>query len=188
MELMLLLMPFMKTILTRSVALLVGALLPLLSSCSSAQIQTATDPQADLSKYKTYAWAPQTSSPDRPQSSILDQTVKSSTEKELAAKGLHLAKDSQPDLLISYFGVSRSEVTFGAPISYYPHPGHAGQGGYYDPAYVTQHGSLTLQFIDPKTNRTVWQGTASDTISEAGASQEQVAKAVNELIDRYPAA
>lgn len=177
----------MKAINTRSMSVLTGVLLPALFACSSTQIQTATDPQANLSKYKTYAWAPNPPlTTDGPQHSILDQTIKSATEQELADKGLVPAKDSRPDLLISYFGVSRDSVTYGAA----PYSGYGGYypGDYYREPYVTREGSLTLQFKDPKTDRVVWQGTAAETIGEAGASQEQVQKAVSQLIEKYPVA
>jgi hypothetical protein len=157
--------------------LLSGVLLGL-ASCSTLSVQTANDPHADLSKYKTYQWA-RASTP----SSILDQTVKSSVEKELASKGLSPTEGTKPDLLVSYFGSARNEVNYyGSPAFGYPaYP-------YYGSTYVTREGSLTLQFLDPKTNRIVWQGTANDAIPDTGATQDQVAVAIRELIERYPTA
>jgi len=174
----------MKTPTPRSSSIFVGALLSLLVSCSSMRVQTASDPEANLSQYKTYGWAPTPpATPDRPQQSILDQTVKSSIEKGLAAKGLVPAKGAQADMLINYFGVSRSAITYGSTShDYWGHWGH------YDHATVTREGALTLQFIDAATKRIVWQGTAADTISEAGASEKQIATAVKKLIERFPVA
>jgi hypothetical protein len=169
---------------TFRISLALGVAVPALFACSSMEIQTSSDPQANLSKYKTFAWAPQPSRDQtRRHASILDQTVKDSVERDLTKKGLSRAQGSPPDLLISYFGVSRDEMTYGfAPVY--------GYGGYYsggyNSTYITREGSLTLQFMDPETKRVVWQGTVADTISEAGPSQEQVSEAVNDLLERFP--
>ncbi len=143
------------------------------------QIQTASDPQANLSRYKTYEWAPSRANVEGRPANILDQTLKSAVEKELAAKGLKPAQDSPPDLLVSYFAAAREATNYAPEFGYPSYP-------YYGTAYVNREGSLTIQFIDPETKRIVWQGTASDTIGEAGASPEQVITAVNELFERYP--
>jgi hypothetical protein len=181
----------MGSTVTRSGLLLASILLPYLFACSSMEIQTAVAPQAHLSQYKTYAWAPRPASiPAKPQhAAILEETVQSAIEEDVAQKGLVPAQDAPPDLLIGYYGTSRDSVSFGIAPSYgYGYGGGYYSGGYYKQPYVTREGSLTLQFIDAKTNKVVWQGTASDSISEAGASQEQVKKAVNDLIEKYPVA
>src|SRR5687767_1111448 len=90
-----------------------------LFACSTMKVQTAKDPQANLSKYKTYTWAPESASPgSRPHASILDQTVKASLEKELAKKGLVRAENTEPDLWVSYFAVSRESLTYGVSPGY----------------------------------------------------------------------
>jgi hypothetical protein len=154
------------------------------SSCSSLSVQTSADPQADLAKYKTFAWASdRADGAESAPTSITEQTMRASVEEELAAKGLKPAMGAQPDLLIASLGGSRNEVThFATPDFGYPnYP-------YYGNAYVTRKGSLTLQFIDASSKRIVWQGTASDAISDAGPNQEQVRVAVRELLEKYPAA
>lgn len=153
-------------------------MLSLTTACSSMQVQTGGDPQADLSRYKTYSWAPDVAPEPGTHRTLLDQTVVSAVQMELAEKGLTPAPlGTQPDLLISYYGVARNEVTVGG--GYY--------GGWYPDTYMYRQGSLTLLFVDPRTDKVVWQGTASDAIGDAGASQEQVARAVDQLIQRYPA-
>ena len=167
----------MNTPTLRLAPALPGIMALLLCSCSSMQVQTAADPQTDLSRYKTFAWAPLEGSKTE---GLLDQTLRSSVERELAAKGMQPNAES-PDLLIRYFAASHDTVNYG-PAPGYGYPAYP----YYGNAYVTREGSLTMQFYDPKTRRIVWQGTATDVIGDAGASQKQVAQAVKELFERYP--
>jgi hypothetical protein len=75
--------------------------------------------------------------------------------------------------------VAKNTTTYGAA----PGPWLWGPDYY---AYPTRVGNLTVQMVDPKTNRTIWQGTASDTIGEAGGSQDQIASAVKDLFKEYP--
>jgi hypothetical protein len=180
----------MRLTILRSGSVLASILLLSLFACSSMEVQTAVAPHANLSQYRTYAWAPKpASATDRPRASVLEETVKSAVEKEVAEKGLVPAEGAEPDLLISYYGVSRDSVSFGIAPSYgYGYGGGYYSGGYYKQPYVTREGSLTLQFTDAKTKEVVWQGTASDSISEAGASQKQVEEAIDDLIERYPVA
>lgn len=154
-----------------------------LASCSTMQVQTGKDPQADLYKFHTYAWAPQVApNPDKPPASLLDQTVISQVEKDLAQKGYAPAlAGAKPDLLISYSAMAQDTVEYGAAMT----PSHWGS---YDQLYVVKKGSLTLQFIDPKANRVVWQGSAADVIGDSGATQKQVAEAVDAIMDKYPTA
>src|SRR5579885_3625676 len=87
-----------------------------LSACSTMQVQTAKDPQADFSKYRTYSWMPEPAGAgQQAQASILDQTVKSTAEQALAKKGLEPAPaGTSPDLLITYSAKARNEIQYGA--------------------------------------------------------------------------
>ena len=166
----------------RRVSIPMSMILLILASCSSTQIKTGHDPQADFTQYKTYTWAPQAQpAPDRPASSILDETVKTAVEQQLATKGLRKVPGPQADLMVTYSATTTDKVTYGAA----PGPWYWGT---VEQPYVTPEGSLTLQFIDPKNHRTVWQGTATDTVGDSGASQKQVANAVKDLLQKYPTA
>lgn len=153
-----------------------------IAACSSTEIKTSQDPQANLAQYKTYAWAPEAQpSTEKPNSSILDETVKSSVQQQLAAKGFQQVPTSEAQLLISYTANSANEITYG------PAPTYWGWQPAEEP-YVTRKGALTIQLVDPHTRRTVWQGTATDTIGNAGESQKQITAAVKDMFEKYPAA
>jgi hypothetical protein len=134
-------------------------------------------PGADLAKYRTFAWAPQPNRPE-PKASLLDQNVKADVQQQLATKGLLPAGDTPPDLLISYTAKSQTEYEYGGGPGYWNY-------GY---MYPVKEGQLSLQFIDPKTKKVVWQGTASDVVDDNGGNPAQVAEAVKAMIMKYPVA
>jgi hypothetical protein len=150
-----------------------------ISGCSSLDVKADKDPKANLAKYKTYAWAeePKTT-PNKKVTSILDETVKADVDQQLASKGLQKVPASQADLIVSYSAMTKNRISYGMSPGYY-------WGAGTEP-YITPEGSLTVQMVDPKERRTVWQGTATEAVGSSGADQEQIAKAVEGIIQKYP--
>lgn len=152
----------------------VGSLLLLsLSGCTSMEVKTEQAPGADLGRYRSYAWVkpPETSAP---QASILDQSVKSDVDQQLAMKGLKEVDPGSAQVLVSYSARSADSFEYGGGPLFY--------GG----AYPVREGDLTIYFADPKTKKVVWQGSAAGVISEAGESQNQVADAIHDILQKYP--
>jgi hypothetical protein len=148
--------------------------------CSSTEIKAQKDPRAHFAKYKTYKWmSDEQSRAGQAPLSILDETIRYTVEQQLNAKGMHEAKDSHPGLLLWYFTMTQDTGVFG-PASY-----SWGWGPQYE-LYPAIEGSLVLRFFDPKTNRTVWQGSVAGIVNDTGLEQEQVAQAVNDLMKKYP--
>jgi hypothetical protein len=147
------------------------------AACSHMEVNTARAPDANLAQYKTYSWVSKT---DSKTASVVDQTVKLNVEEQLMNKGLFLAKGSKPDLLLSYS--SQEKNSFSRSLS------PTEWGWDQEALYPIREGTLKLQFIDPKTNRAVWEGTASDEIGRAGPTQKEVAIAVTEILKKYPSA
>jgi hypothetical protein len=152
-------------------------LLPFLVSfaaCSHIEVNTARAPDVNLSQYRTYAWAQSTDQA----TSVTDQTVKANVEDQLMNKGLVPAKSGNADLLISYSTQEKNGFSRGlAPTDW---------GWDQEAVYPIREGNLKLQFIDPKTNRAVWEGTASDIIGRAGPTQNEIAESVTEILKKYP--
>lgn len=153
-----------------------------LAACSSMSIKTAKDPGADFGQYRTYAWAPLPPvESGMTGNSMVDETIRADVEQNLAIKGLSKVPMPQADLLVSYTAIGTDTLTYGAA------PGPWLWGPDYD-VYPQKVGSLTLQFIDSKNNRTVWQGTAADVVGQNGVYQPQIAEAIKGLLKKYPMA
>lgn len=151
-----------------------------MTGCSSMEVNTAKDPQANFANYKTYAWAPEALAPGQA-ASVFDATVKSDVDQQLLAKGWTKVPVKDADLLISYTAKTRNNVSYGVA------PGYSGWYGGVVP-YVTKQGTLTLHFTDPKSRQVVWEGIATDTVGDAGSNQKQVAEAVKKVLEKYPLA
>jgi hypothetical protein len=156
------------------------------AACSSLEVNTAQAPNVSFAQYKTYAWAnspapqPPGQSLDLQEGSILDQTIRSTTEEKLMEKGLAPAGSASPDLFISYGAKTKMGVEYGVATTPW---------GWDDRAsYPVREGSITLKISDAHTGNPVWQGTASDIIDRAGPSQKDVASAVSKMLDKYPPA
>ena len=150
-------------------------------SCSSPSVEVGRDPRADFSHYRTYAWLESNQTPKEGIASTLDAEVKASTAREIAAKGLKETPASSADLLISYSAVTRQDRIYGMP----PGPWYWGSS---DEAFPTREGSLTLQFWDRSTHRSLWQGTALDVMGDRDVIPGQLPNAIKKLIKKYPEA
>jgi hypothetical protein len=75
------------------------AALILLVTCAAAQEITNDHSKADFAHFKTYAWA----SGHRVADELLNQSIVSSIDAQLSAKGLtKVSPEEDPDVLVSY--------------------------------------------------------------------------------------
>ena len=154
-----------------------------IAACSTLDVNTAQAPNTNFNQYKTYAWVP-SAQPNQPfmieDGSILDQTIKATTEQNLMTKGLSPAGSQPPDLLISYTARTKMGVQYGVATTPWGWDDRA--------AYPVREGSITIKITDARTQKPIWQGTAADVINRAGPNQKDVANAVNKMLERYPTA
>jgi hypothetical protein len=176
------------------------ALVAALTGCSSLTVNTQYDPTAPYATYKTYAWNPRGPGPDEAppiRNPIIQQQVVSIVDRELAKKGFTLVKpEANPDVMITLHGwaQSRVEVTnygyaYGGTYMYAPYPYRAPVYG--APAVDVQSytdGTLLIDFVDGKTMKLVWRGTASDSLSspDPGTVSRVVDEATRQLMAAYP--
>jgi hypothetical protein len=153
--------------------------------CSSMEVHTEEAPDVSLSRYRTYAWYPSDSAVPgerKPAVSIQDQTIKASVDQQMRNKGLTPVSDNEAaDLLVSYSAATKASDA-GATYSNY-----GWDWGGLAPT-PRREGMLSLQFVDRRTNKVVWAGTASEVTERKVESQQQIAKAVKDLFENYPVA
>jgi hypothetical protein len=152
------------------------------------------DPNADFSKFKTFAWAP----PGAVARPLLVAITVGSIEDQLTQKGLKKVA-SNPDLILQVYGSIDQDSTF-----YSNDPLYNATGGIppFDPSFsgpalagtwgnttVTIHkGELVVDLIDASAKKLVWRGMAQQNLStkpEKLASQVQ--DAVVKMFKQYPA-
>lgn len=171
--------------------LLLVCLIAAVSSCSSVSISYDYDKQADFSKYKTYAFSEDAL--NLPVDQLNRDRVIRAVETEMAAKGF--SKSDTPDVLIDLQVKAKQELEATATnMGGGMYGGRYGYGyGYGSTTRVDYNqytvGSLFINMVDKSTEKIVWQGRGSKTISEdASATQREtnINNGVKLIFTQYP--
>ena len=164
----------------------------LLAACAAPPgIKTTLDPQADISRFRTYAFledGPKT------EGAITDKRVNDRLRRiiavRLGASGYVPAPSGEPaDMGVYYSGKvvpKQSVLMVGRPGPYDYSWGRTELGGYGTVEY--REGTLNVDVVELATNRLVWRSTISEAFSE-GYSEEnwkKVERALEQAFDRLP--
>ncbi|GAA5072508.1 DUF4136 domain-containing protein [Lysobacter panacisoli] len=164
--------------------LLLLALLVPVAASAAPKVTVDRDPAANFSAYKTYYWAlkPQGGSP------LVDQRIVDNVDAQLRAKGWTLAE--QGDVAVAaHVSTSQKQTldTFytGTPMGGWGWRGWGGMGMGMGTATTSVHnyevGTLVIDMFDAKTQKAVWRGTATETVS---SNPDKVDKAVDQAVTR----
>jgi hypothetical protein len=165
-----------------------------MATTSLAQkVKVGYDKSVDFSRYKTYTWAKPTMPISRP---ALYAVVEGSIDEALTSKGLKRVEKDGDLVLISAggieYGVGSAAATpipstyAGVPVSFDATMWTGGSANLTN-TYVPK-GTLQLQFVDPHTNKILWNGTVSEKLDsqKKKESMERIQKAVTKLIQEFP--
>jgi hypothetical protein len=139
---------------------------------SAQKISIEYDRDAPFGSYRTFAWydTPRVSLADT--AAFMHSRIKNAIENELTRGGL-IEDTEDPDLLVTYYGEEWDEVKVStAHVSYGYGPGW--YSPYRGPSYaaggsaVTTYpkGTLIIDIADARTQKLIWRGTSTGTISE----------------------
>ena len=155
-------------------------------SCASVyDVKHDYDKQVNFANLKTYDWmaVPEKAGVD----SLVVERVKNAVNTELKAKGLMITS-SNPDFLIAQHLGKKDKVQvtdWGYDYAYY--------GDYWGPGgvstYEYEEGSLILDFVDAKSKKLIWRGSAKaevQDINTPGKSEKLINEAVKEILKQYP--
>jgi hypothetical protein len=145
-----------------------------------ASIQSTVAPNANLARYRTYAFYTPPYREGQVET-IADQTIRSSLRQDLAEKGLTEATTGEPDFLITYHVMKQQRLDVAAVgYGFWAWPG----------ASVTSYtqGTLVVDFIDPKTRQVFWRGTATGVLNHPHTPNlAKLDRVVSQVVSRYPA-
>jgi hypothetical protein len=179
----------------RSLAVAAG----LMAGCASTlKVNTQYDPTAPFGAYRTYAWLATTPGAEQA-ASIRDPGVRAfvvgSIDREMQRRGfVQVPPDKNPDFFVSVIGwaQNRVEVTnYGyayAPAYMYGPFGPAPYSAAVPMAEVNQYteGTLILDFVDAKSLKLFWRGTATDTVTSASHLKSVIDEAAKKLLAAFP--
>ncbi len=164
-----------------------------LSSCSSVQVLSDYDKEANFNEYKSYAFYK--TGIDKVQISDLDKKrILRAIEAEMSNRGF--TKSENPDLLVSIFTKEKEQVDiynnywggYGYGWGWNPYywgPGYGG-GSY---ASTRTEGSLYIDLIDSKSKELVWQGKGVGNlgnINNIEKKEERIREFVAQILMQYP--
>ena len=168
---------------------------------TSAHIEKAKN--TDLTKYKTYTWVDKENQKSlNHQNDIAESNIRSSVDQQLQKNGFKYVK-SNPDLLLSYdFLVEKttrqqSDPIYSQPYSrmyYNPYTGRyrsiyfpSQLVGYDNLEIPVKEGTVTISMIDPKTDKTIWQGWTTDEVSTSHLTSKEIDKNVKSIFKKFNA-
>jgi hypothetical protein len=159
-----------------------------IAGCSSLtgdiQIAIATDPAANLSRYKSYTWLGDVSALNDPENkwqapkmNITDD-IKFVIDRELRKKGI-FSYTKDPDLAVVFFtGVDMENMAI-----------KADPNTQQDVLKNIPAADLVVALIDVKTNYVVWMGQASAEVMQNRTDEmirERIDYAITEMFKRFP--
>ena len=149
-----------------------------LAGCQQAQVDSYSDPAYDMQQVDSYAWLPGGSAVYGvvPQNqAVMEQTLKSSIEQSLEARGWRQVSTEISDVLVRF--VVGAESQFAVEKTGVGH--FAGQDSEV-PVEVRElrAGKLAIDLINTSTGQVVWRGVTGAT-HEGVPSKDELAKSVH---------
>jgi len=163
-----------------------------LSACSSVQVKTDWDPEADFAGLHTWAWQKETPSPTgnpRLDDPLVHKRIQAAILAALARRGYTKVDQGRPDFEVAYHVAIEQRLDAQTIYTGYgPYRG-GGMAGAHTVVDSYDLGTLMIDFISPVTNSVIWRGTAQSRLQDlkTPAEREQrVQEVVDEVLDKFP--
>jgi hypothetical protein len=175
----------------------------LLASCGpTAHIEKGDN--ADLSQYKTFAWIDKDGEgkKDRNRSNDLtEQRVREAVNKELEKTAGWRESTANPDVLLSYDVLvektveQRSDPVYSQPFTrtFYNRYSRRFVNVYYPSQFMgydsydaqSREGTVTISMLDARTEKTVWQGWATDQVNNRNLTSKEIQNSVRAIFRKF---
>ncbi|QEL65338.1 hypothetical protein OTERR_18620 [Oryzomicrobium terrae] len=169
----------------------------LLAACASEpRVRSDYDPQADFSRYQTFAFFSPAGTDKAGYGTLVTERLKHATRAELERRG-YVYREASPDLLVNFSGKLEHRTSV-VPAPPPPPMGYYGyRGGFYGPwpgygwgqeVINYTEGTLNIDLVDARRRQLVWEGVGVGTVGdvEEAISQKSLDKAVAAIFARYP--
>jgi len=156
---------------------------------NAQKVKVTSDPNANFSQYKTYAWDQGMFS-----NPMIKQHIIAAVDAAMAAKGFQKVAQ-EGDLIVSALASTESDLTMTNP-SWHPSLNSIATGiPASSQAWPVTKGTLVVDLSDGKTKNAVWRGTATDTLEhgptgdrlrDAKTVEKPIRKAVEKMFKKFP--
>lgn len=174
----------------------------LLASCAStAHIEK--DDNTDFTKYKTFAWAEKEDKDTKgnKNTDLTERKIREAVNKELEKTAGWRETKNNPDVLLSYDVLverssrSQSDPVYSNPFmrSFYNPYSRRFYRVYYPSRFMgydnydvnTREGTVTISMIDANTEKTVWQGWATDEVGSRNLTSKEIQSSVRAIFRKF---
>jgi hypothetical protein len=176
----------------------------ILAGCGPKTYVTKDDTY-DISKVRNYTWVrAQRDSIGRQRSGrgndLVSNTIKTSFDRNLAASGWRQVRPATADVYVVYdMNVQRENVNVSDPVysqpmtRWYYSPYRRGYVpiyypstllGYDNSVQTVNEGTITLTIIDAKTDKTIWQGSATSELNGRRMTDAEIDDYVKAIIKK----
>ncbi|QDH71805.1 DUF4136 domain-containing protein [Lysobacter alkalisoli] len=169
----------------------------MLASCASGpRVRAELDPEADFSRYRSYAFYEPLAMEESGYGSYLSDRIKTSIRREMEARG-YVFDAQSPDLRVNFQAVVQDKTdVYSVPrtdIQYfysYRHRHYVAVPVWYDQTQVSRYreGTLTVDLVDAARNRLVWTGDAIGRVVQRTPQERSAAadQAVTAIFAQFP--
>lgn len=157
-----------------------------LSACAPVRVNASLERGMDFAKYTSYTWADEhrfnTGDPRLDNNEIFEHRLRQAVDRTLDARGLERAPASTADLVVHYHASVTQRIDVNALDRQY---------GYCEDCHssVYDAGTITIDFVDAKTNKLVWRGWSEGSLEGIDSQQvieARVDEAVAKILQKLP--
>lgn len=173
------------------------AVLLLLAACATGpRVRTDFDPEADFSRYRSYAFFQPLAMEESGYTSYITERIKTDVRREMEARG-YVFDDKSPDLRVNFQGIVQEKTdVYSVPRTdfnyFYSYRArrYYGVPVWYDQTQVSQYreGTLTIDLVDAARNRLVWTGSAIGRVTQKTPQERaaEVDRALASVFMQFP--
>lgn len=178
--------------------LLAALLLALLAACATGpRISSDSDPRADFSAYRTFAFYSPLAIEREGYASLVSGRMKAAARAEMEARGYRYSEED-PDLWlnINAYMQRRTDVSTIPDVDYayyysYRHRGYVAVPYWHDRTTVHRYteGTMNIDLVDAERNALVWEGIAVGRVTrnqDAAARDAAIDATIRDIFAAYP--
>ncbi len=167
-----------------------------LSACSTLQVTTEYDHDANFENFRYYAWLAEPVLPENNQlidNKILDEQIRISISKNMGNKGLQYQDSAKPNFLIGYHVAidQKSSInSVNSNVGYEPAwSANAWRGTTDLGQQYFEQGSIIIDIVNASTNELIWRANASaeiDPYINTNTRLQRIDKAISKMLREFP--
>ena len=167
-------------------AAIAASVVSMAACAASTRVNASLERGMDFTQYRSYAWAADdrfsTGDPRLDNNEFFENRLRGRVEQVLASRGLEKVSGAAAGLVLHYHASVSQKMDVNALDAKY---------GYCESCHssIYDAGTITLDFVDARTNRLVWRGWSEgslDGIDSQSLIEARVDEAVSKILQKLP--